>query len=189
MNELKGLAFPDARRAQGQAHGTCAAGSKPVQGSHGPSPALQLQAEPPPGAGAPAGSAPGPTLPPQARGRVLVVDDNVDAVELLAALLEAFGYKVRIAYDGLTALRLAAEFDPDVVICDIGLPDIDGYEVARRLRGEETGRRRHMVALSGYGQPSDKARSRVAGFDVHLVKPADILQLRKMLDEMTAPRS
>lgn len=131
-----------------------------------------------------AGSPPGPQ-PIRGGARVLVVDDNADAVDLLAALLQAYGYSVRIAYDGLSALRLAGEFDPHVVICDIGLPDLDGHEVALRLRRQEAGRRRRLVALSGYGQPSDKARSRAAGFDVHLVKPADLSRLRAMLEEMT----
>ena len=125
---------------------------------------------------------------PRDNGRVLVVDDNADAADLLAMTLTSFGYEVSIAYDGTTALKLALEIEPRAVVCDIGLPDIDGYEVARRLRSRSAGADVHLIALTGYGQESDKAMSKKAGFDAHVVKPANLLQLRSLLEKATAPR-
>jgi signal transduction histidine kinase/ActR/RegA family two-component response regulator len=104
--------------------------------------------------------------------RVLIVDDNEDARELLAALLEGHGYEVRTAHDGPTALALLEVFVPDVVLLDLGLPVMDGYEVAARLR-ERLGEGVVLVAVTGYGQPRDVERSVGAGFRAHLVKPVD----------------
>jgi PAS domain S-box-containing protein len=112
--------------------------------------------------------------------RVLVVDDNVDAAESLALLLRATGHEVRTAYDGPAALREAEALRPEVVLLDVGLPRIDGYEVARRLRQQGGLKSALVVALTGYGQDEDRRRALEAGFDVHLVKPADpqtVLQL------------
>jgi signal transduction histidine kinase len=108
---------------------------------------------------------------------VLVVEDNLDTAGSLRLLLEACGHRVRIAHRGEDALRLAAQAAPDVVVCDIGLPDLDGYEVARRLRaaaGEDAPR---LLALTGYGTGADRARAAEAGFDAHLVKPVEPAQL------------
>ena len=105
--------------------------------------------------------------------RVLVVDDNVDAANSIAKLLGLFGHKMKCAHDGPSALSVAEEFGPDVVILDIGLPGMDGYEVARRLRSTERFRRTALIALTGYGQQDDRLRSEQAGFDQHLTKPVD----------------
>jgi len=121
--------------------------------------------------------------------RVLVVDDNVDAAELLGEVLELDGHEVSIAHDGVEALERAGSFTPDVVFLDIGLPGMDGYEVARRLRerlGKATPR---LVAVTGYGQAGDRQRSREAGFDAHLVKPAELDTVRALVAETEpAPR-
>lgn len=112
--------------------------------------------------------------------RVLVVDDNHDSADSLVELLQLFGHDARTAYDGPEALRVAAEFHPDVVFLDLGLPGMDGYEVARILR-RQPGPQPLLVALSGYGHESDKARSREAGFDHHMVKPADLDAMQRLL--------
>ena len=113
--------------------------------------------------------------------RVLVVDDNLDAVELLELLLEASGHEVRSAYDGPTTLEVACEFQPQVVLLDIGLPGIDGYEVARRLRQHSDLNGVVLVAMTGYGREIDKLRSQDAGFNHHLVKPADFSKVQQIL--------
>jgi signal transduction histidine kinase len=113
--------------------------------------------------------------------RVLVVDDNADAVELLAESLTALGYTVRTACDAAAALETVREFVPDVALLDIGLPVIDGYELGRRLRSVPALRNVRLVAVTGYGQESDRRRSQDAGFDRHLVKPIDLEQVVKVL--------
>jgi CheY-like chemotaxis protein len=115
--------------------------------------------------------------------RVLVVDDNVDAASMLDLLLRSLGHETRVAHDGITALRAAQEFRPDVVLLDIGMPDIDGYEVARRLRGLANLRRMRIVAVTGWGQDADRKRSMEAGFDLHLVKPVDAKELSHALND------
>jgi signal transduction histidine kinase len=109
--------------------------------------------------------------------RVLVVDDNVDAADLLSHALEGLGYETRTAYDGPSALEAAAAFDPDIALLDIGLPAMDGYELARRLRGQLTAKPLALIALTGYGRDSDRTQTRDAGFDYHMVKPIDIAGL------------
>ncbi|HYX21278.1 MAG TPA: ATP-binding protein [Thermoanaerobaculia bacterium] len=109
--------------------------------------------------------------PASAGLRVLVVDDNRDAAASLALLLETMGNDVRTAYDGEQAAAVASEFQPDVALLDIGMPTLDGYEAARRIRRESNGRPVRLVALTGYGQDSDRRKSQEAGFDRHLVKP------------------
>jgi CheY-like chemotaxis protein len=113
--------------------------------------------------------------------RLILVDDNVDAVESLALVLTADGHEVRTAYDGETALRIAEAFRPELIILDIGLPGMDGYEVARRVRAHPDLRGAVLVALTGYGQPADRNRARAAGFDHHFIKPADFASLQKLL--------
>jgi two-component system CheB/CheR fusion protein len=115
--------------------------------------------------------------------RVLIVDDNADARETLSVLVGAAGHRVMVASDGDTALELAAKFRPDVVLMDIGLPDMDGFEVARRLRlalGEPAPA---FVALSGYSQQEHFDRAHQSGFLRYFVKPVDIAQLRAFLAE------
>jgi PAS domain S-box-containing protein len=119
--------------------------------------------------------------PPAASKRVLVVDDNVDAATTLQLLLRSLGHETRAAHDGSEALRVAGEFAPDVVLLDIGLPELDGYEVARRLRALNPQRRLRIVAITGWGQEADRARSQEAGVDVHLVKPVDPNALTSVL--------
>ncbi len=113
--------------------------------------------------------------------RILVVDDNEDLVVTVSELLKAAGHVVHVAFDGLSALREAAEFRPDVALIDIGLPVMDGYEVGRRLRREEHLKATRLVAITGYGQPIDQQRSAEAGFDAHLVKPIDMEVLNALL--------
>ncbi len=120
--------------------------------------------------------------------RVLVVDDNVDAAESLAALLQMSGHDTRIANDGDTALRTAREFAPEIVFLDIGMPGKDGYEVARELRASPGTREATLVALTGWGAKDDRARSRSAGFDHHLTKPAGLAAVDGLLARMTAER-
>jgi len=113
--------------------------------------------------------------------RVLVVDDNVDAAETLAMLLGLIGADVRVAHDGPSALAAFAAFVPELVLLDIGMPGMDGYEVARRLRTQDAGRAANIVALTGWGQNEDRRLAREAGFDHHLVKPANLDALRAIL--------
>lgn len=111
--------------------------------------------------------------------RVLVVDDNADAAQSLSLLLDVLGFETRCALDGPRAIREAGAFGPDVVLLDIGMPGMDGYEVARALRPVHPAAR--LIALTGYGRDDDRLRSREAGFDDHLLKPVDIEQLQKLL--------
>ncbi len=118
--------------------------------------------------------------------RLLVVDDNQDAAELLTELLSAKGYATRVAFDGPTGLQVAREFQPHLAILDVGLPVMDGYELASKLRQEPTLQSLKLVALTGYGQDSDRHRARAAGFDEHLVKPIDPGQLLRTLGDLLA---
>jgi PAS domain S-box-containing protein len=118
--------------------------------------------------------------------RVLVVDDNPDAVDSLAVLLRAEGHVVEIAFDGSGALVVASRFRPDVIFLDIGLPGMDGYEVARRLR-REPGPAPWLVALTGYGQEEDRRQALAAGFDEHVVKPASMPRLADLLRRAGTP--
>jgi PAS domain S-box-containing protein len=134
---------------------------------------VRLPALPGPPRTAEGGTARSPDRPDVPPRRVLVVDDNVDAAQTLALMLRALGHEVRTAHDGPAALREAELLRPEVVLLDIGLPRMDGYEVARRLRETEGLGQPLLVALTGYGQEEDRRRAAAAGFDVHLVKPAD----------------
>jgi CheY-like chemotaxis protein len=115
--------------------------------------------------------------------RVLVVDDNVDAARTMAMLLELEGYQVECAFDGQQALDCVRDRPPDALLLDIGLPRLDGLEVARRLRAQsgEAARKRLLVAVSGYGRDQDRAQALQAGFDLHFTKPADPEQLLQVL--------
>jgi CheY-like chemotaxis protein len=121
--------------------------------------------------------------------RVLVVDDNRDAAESLAMLLQTTGADVHIAHDGPTALAQFELREPHIVLLDIGMPDMDGYEVARRLREIPNPQRVAIVALTGWGQDQDRQRVRAAGFDHHLVKPVDLVSLQALLTSLAAART
>jgi CheY-like chemotaxis protein len=112
---------------------------------------------------------------------VLIIENNVDAASTLADVLAIEGHDPRVAHDGRSGVALALELKPDVVLCDIGLPDIDGYEVARTLRSNGALPRVRLVALSGYAQPEDRERARRAGFDAHLAKPPPLSELNDLL--------
>ena len=129
--------------------------------------------------------------PPRATscGRVLVVDDNRDSAESLALLLSMIGYETQTAHDGLEALDVAASFKPDVMLLDIGMPKLNGYDVCRRLRQQPWGARMVVVAMTGWGQDEDRRRSLAAGFDAHLVKPVDPSTLGSLLAGMTAAKA
>ena len=118
------------------------------------------------------------------RKRILVVDDNTDAAELMAELFERGGHQTAVAHDGPSALELAATFAPQIAILDIGLPVMDGYELARRLRDQQGAI--HLIALTGYGQATDRERALAAGFNVHLVKPVNPDALRAALFQESA---
>ncbi len=123
-----------------------------------------------------------PPLEPAApeRKRVLVVDDNVDAAQTLAACLRMDGHRVESALDGEAALRIAEVLRPDVAFIDLNMPRMDGAEVARRLRVTPWGRSAHLIALTGMGQPEDLTRTREAGFDEHITKPADLKHILRL---------
>jgi len=116
-----------------------------------------------------------------ARCEVIVADDNADALQSLAMLLELDGHTVRTASDGIAALSLAQQKIPDVMLLDIGMPGLNGYEVASRVRDLEGGEAVMLVALTGWGQPADRHRAREAGFDQHLTKPIDYEELAGLL--------
>jgi CheY-like chemotaxis protein len=117
--------------------------------------------------------------------KILVVDDNRDLVQAIALVLGKLGHEVRVAFDGPSALAIAQEFAPDVALLDIGLPGLDGYEVASRLRASSAHDVR-LIAVSGYGQATDRQRSHDAGFDSHLVKPVDVAMLQHTIEESRA---
>lgn len=116
--------------------------------------------------------------------KILLIDDNLDLAETTGALLTLYGYNVRTAGTGMSGIQTAREFLPHVIICDIGLPDIDGYEVARRLSGDSEFGNVSLISLSGYTQASDYALSRGAGFSLHISKPVDFDNLRRILDSI-----
>ena len=115
--------------------------------------------------------------------RVLIVDDNADSADSMAMLLGLDQHDVRVVYDGNTALEAAREFEPEVVLLDIGLPGTDGYAVARQLSALEDRKATILIAVTGYGQSEDRERSKAAGFHHHLVKPVDPEALRRLLAE------
>jgi PAS domain S-box-containing protein len=126
--------------------------------------------------------------PEARRRRILVVDDNRDAAETLVRFLRLEGHQVELAFDGPSACEAAAALTPDIVLLDIGLPGLNGYEVARRLRGEASTSSATIVAVSGYGQDADRRKSEAAGFDHHLVKPVDLRKLSALITQ-AGPRA
>jgi PAS domain S-box-containing protein len=143
-----------------------------VQFPTAPAPATLLESEP----------------RPVGEQRVLVVDDNKDAAETMALLLEALGYRSSIAHDGLSAIEAVKAQDPDVVLLDIGLPDLSGHEVARRLRAELVNPPA-LIAITGYGQASDRDTSLEVGFKAHMTKPVDVDRLSALLERLLAPKA
>ena len=113
--------------------------------------------------------------------RVLVVDDNVDTAESEAELVKLWGHEVAIAQNGPAAIELASKFHPHIALIDIGLPEMNGYEVARRLRQLPDVSGALLVAITGYGREEDQKAAREAGFDLHLTKPVDPVRLEKLL--------
>jgi CheY-like chemotaxis protein len=140
------------------------------------------------------GFTPTPALPQQGDTAeiraldILIVDDNADAADTLSMYLGTVGYRSRVAYEGHGALALVAEAAPDVLLLDIGLPDIDGYQLAQRLRALPQTAHATLIALSGYGQRSDRERSIAAGFNYHLTKPVDIVTLLRLLTNVSDQR-
>jgi PAS domain S-box-containing protein len=125
--------------------------------------------------------------PPDARGlRILIVDDNVDAADSIAMLLRMEGHQTRSVNTARAALLAVPDFQPEVVLLDIGLPEMDGYEVARRLRAHNGKHRIRLVAVTGYGQPADRRRAEQAGFDEHMVKPVEPMALQNFLRSVQA---
>jgi CheY-like chemotaxis protein len=118
--------------------------------------------------------------------RVLLVEDNVAVSRMLVTLLRKFGYEPRVAYDGPGALREVERGMPDVVLLDIGLPGLDGWEVARRIRGRVNERRPFIIAVTGYGADKDRELSERAGIDLHLTKPADPRVLGLLLEQFAS---
>jgi CheY-like chemotaxis protein len=114
--------------------------------------------------------------------RILIVDDNRDSADTLGALLGTLGATVSVVYDGRAALDALREFEPDVMILDIGMPEMDGYEVARQVRSTPDQGHVLLIALTGWGQEHDRETSRAAGFDHHMVKPPDLPALRALLN-------
>ncbi len=125
---------------------------------------------------------------PESSLRVLLVEDNADSAKALSALIGIWGHSCRVAADGRTALAVAQEFQPNLVLLDIGLPEMDGYQVARRLRAEERfGHDRcTLIALTGYGQDSDRKAAMEAGFDQHMIKPVNVARLQQTLAELAS---
>ncbi|MGA2410696.1 MAG: response regulator [Candidatus Binataceae bacterium] len=113
--------------------------------------------------------------------RVMIVDDNRDAAELLAEILDAAGFETLALLNAQSALASLAEFQPESILIDIGLPSVDGYELARRIRTVEEFKAIRLIAITGYGQPSDRKIALAAGFSEHLVKPVDVQQLEAIL--------
>jgi CheY-like chemotaxis protein/two-component sensor histidine kinase len=120
--------------------------------------------------------------------RILVVDDNRDAADTLALLAAAWGAEVRVAYDGARALEVVPAFNPDVVLLDLGMPGMDGYEVARRVRRLPDGRDIQLIAVTGWGEEKNRQLTRDAGFDHHLVKPVAFSILRELLASVAQKR-
>jgi DNA-binding response OmpR family regulator len=118
---------------------------------------------------------------------VLIVDDNADAADSLCSVLTLAGFQTQVAYAAAEALEKAANQHPDVVLLDIGLPDLSGHELARRLRAESWGAGLQLIAITGWGQEDDRRKSREAGFDHHLTKPVDPEQLISLIARSKRP--
>ena len=124
--------------------------------------------------------------PASPRRRILVVDDNHDAASTMAEMLELLGNEVRTAGDGFEAITVAEAFRPQVILMDTGMPRLNGHDATRRIRQQSWGEAMTILALTGWGQDADRARSKEAGCDGHLVKPVDLLELEKLLAGLDA---
>ena len=158
--------------------------SKPAAGSTF---TVRLPASAPQGGGAETMSL-GAFLPHARSGKILVADDNADAAASLARVLAMLGCEVRTARDGMEAVEQARDFAPDVVLMDVAMPRMNGYEATRRIRELPGGDRIVIVALTGWGLETDRERSREAGCDGHLVKPVGLLELEALLDRLQGER-
>lgn len=118
------------------------------------------------------------------RFRILVVDDNPDSALSMAMMLSIMGHETRTAHDGETAVATAESFLPEVVLLDIGLPKLNGYEVAQRIRGSAWGKSMFLIAVTGWGQEEDRQRSSEVGLNVHMVKPVEPAALERLLTEL-----
>jgi PAS domain S-box-containing protein len=127
-------------------------------------------------------------VPQIERQRILVVDDNTDSALTLAALLKVYGHATQTAHDGLEAVNAAENFDPDIILLDIGLPNLNGYEACQQIRKQRRGNDMIIVALTGWGQEEDKRRAEECGFDAHLVKPVEANQLTELLASLLQRR-
>lgn len=125
-----------------------------------------------------------PHMPPKARLKILVVDDNPDAALSMAMMLSMMGHDTRTAHDGEAAVTTAEEFRPQVVLLDIGLPKLNGYEVAQRIRQQEWGTAMFLVAITGWGQDEDRRRSEDVGMNLHMVKPVEPDALDRVLADL-----
>jgi two-component system CheB/CheR fusion protein len=121
--------------------------------------------------------------------RVLVIEDNKDAADSLQEALQLNGHEVAVAYDGHAGLLTAREFRPEIVICDIGLPQMDGYQVARAFRADAALNGVRLIALTGYAGPQDRRRAQEAGFNRHIAKPPSIEELEQLLADDSAARA
>ena len=122
--------------------------------------------------------------------KILVVDDNADSADMVALTLQMSGHEARAAYSGQAALQIVVEYQPDFVLLDIGMPEMNGYEVARRLRQLAPTKNAWLIAITGYGQDTDRQLTQEAGFDYHLVKPIDPDKLEEVLTKLAKqPRS
>jgi CheY-like chemotaxis protein len=140
-------------------------------------PTVETPADAEPPAVAEGNAAPAPST----GHRILVVDDNADAAASLALLLRLMGHETRTANNGIEAIEVADQFQPDVALLDIGMPNLNGYETARRMRQKAWGREMLLVAVTGWGQEADRRRSSDAGFNSHLVKPVDVAEIERLL--------
>jgi CheY-like chemotaxis protein len=130
-----------------------------------------------------------PTDHPVTKRRILVADDNPDAASTLGMLLEMMGHEVCIVHDGVKAVEGAATFRPDIILLDIGMPQLNGYDACARIREQPSNKGILIVALTGWTQDDKKQRSQQAGFDFHLVKPVELPALEKLLRDYPANRS
>jgi len=121
--------------------------------------------------------------------RVLIIEDNIDGADSLREVLQLDGHEVAVAYNGPEGLAKARSFRPEVVLCDIGLPGMDGYDVARAFRASQSLKGAFLVALSGYALPDDLQRAREAGFERHIAKPPSIEQIAEVLDDFASSKA
>jgi CheY-like chemotaxis protein len=125
-----------------------------------------------------------PVTVPQGAGpalRLLLVDDSVDAATAMSLLLESDGYDVRIAHEAVHALEIAAQFEPEIVLLDLGLPGMDGFQLAQEMRKRAATANALLIAVTGYGQAADRQRTHEAGFDHHLVKPVSSDEIQRVI--------